>query len=319
MIRQHSLHKGLTLIELLVVLAILAVLVGLGVPAAQRVHEAARRAQCLHNLKQIGLGCLAHESLHGHYPSGGWGTSWLGEADRGVGASQPGGWIYQLLPFLGQDGLRRWGAGLPRPEQLAINAQLAGKPLALMTCPTRRDPTPFPPTPGSTYYVNCADTVPLLAHTDYAANCGDSTRNEPNAEPPSLAAGDSKSWWALRESATRKFTGVVFVRSQVRLADITHGTTNTYLIGEKYINALNYTNAQDEGDDESMYQGMDSNVARSTIIPPLRDRPLVEATLRFGSAHPAGCNMLYCDGRVQTVAWDVEPLIHRQAGNRRGP
>jgi prepilin-type processing-associated H-X9-DG protein len=74
----------------------------------------------------------------------------------------------------------------------------------------------------------------------------------------------------------------------------------------------------DESDDEAMYIGMDNCVIRSTANPPLHDRRGLMDGYRFGSAHEAGCNMLYCDGRVEFVAYTIDPAVHRRAGNRLG-
>src|SRR5262245_30602466 len=71
-IRTAGRREGFTLIELLVVIAIIAVLIGLLLPAVQAAREAARRAQCVNNLKQIGLGFHNFESTNRHFPQGGY-------------------------------------------------------------------------------------------------------------------------------------------------------------------------------------------------------------------------------------------------------
>src|SRR5882724_2892658 len=99
-------HRGFTLIELLVVIAIIAILIALLVPAVQKVREASMRTQCTNNLKQIGLSLHMNHDAHKAFPSGGWGWNWIGCPGQGTGRDQPGGWLYNVLPYLEQGTLR---------------------------------------------------------------------------------------------------------------------------------------------------------------------------------------------------------------------
>lgn len=103
--RRHTRSHGFTLIELLVVIAIIGILIGLLLPAVQKVREAANRTQCLNNLKQLALAAHNHDSTFGYLPCVGSGDF----VPNLAGSTQPGGWSFQVLPFIEQEAMFRNG------------------------------------------------------------------------------------------------------------------------------------------------------------------------------------------------------------------
>ena len=318
---QEPYRHGFTLLELLVVTAIIGILLALLLPAVQKVRESASLVRCANNLRQIGLALQMSHDTNQRFPSGGWGWSWVGMPDRGTGPEQPGGWLYNVLPYVEQQNLRNLGRGENSPQIEQHVETALETPLSLFNCPSRRSGGPYPVLPKyGTYLVGIGSTgatsnlvVSSMARSDYAANAGSQGFNDIFAGPPSLADGDNPNYpWPSTDACN----GIFYQRSTVTIAQITRGTSNTFLAGERYLNPLHYFDGDDLGDNEGMYVGFDNDNYRVTIDPPTRDQRNVDNYLLFGSAHVAGVNMLYGDGSVRLVTYSVDPEIYFDAGRR---
>lgn len=307
---------GFTLVELLVVIAIIGVLVALLLPAVQAAREAARRAQCKNNLRQIALGFLLHEDAQQHLPHGGWGYMWMSHPDRGFGLDQPGGWGYNILPFIEQTALHDLGKGLPPQQQLETNAQLHETPVEIYHCPSRRPAIPYPVVGGISFVLQPLVSAPVEvgARNDYAANGGEQLAVGFYAGPPSLELVDNGRYQFPTSEVP---TGIIANHQLFELGQISDGTTNTYLIGEKYLSPDEYDTGTSLGDDQSVYSGDERDVVRFTAgLIPFQDRPGVLDTWNFGSAHPSGFHMAMCDGSVQSISYSITPDTHRLLSNR---
>jgi prepilin-type N-terminal cleavage/methylation domain-containing protein len=138
-------QRGFTLIELLVVIAIIGILIALLLPAVQRVREAGNRAQCMNNLKQIGIGFQNHVHLFRHFPHAGadpWPNSFptFTAAGPSVGLYQNASWAFQILPFMEAETTFN-GGGASQRGRLRMAVGTAHK---FYFCPSRRPPMTIP-------------------------------------------------------------------------------------------------------------------------------------------------------------------------------
>lgn len=309
---------GMTLVELLVVIAILGILMALLLAGVQAAREAARRTTCQNHLRQLGLATLQHESAQRHFPTGGWSGAWTGDADRGFGPKQPGGWAFNVLPYLEQEPLRQLGKGQQGPALAAATATRVQTPLALFHCPSRRSAKVYPfPKPLTN---QPRQSLPLEsgARSDYAINAGDQRHCEvPGAffGPETLVEGDKSFEWPEYDPAT----GIAFLRSMIRMADLEDGASNVYLIGEKSLTSADYESGADHGDDWSLYTGFQDDLYRGGGVaarPDPADSEPYTGRCEFGSAHSGGWYAAFCDGSVRLMRYSQDPETHRTLSHR---
>lgn len=363
-VARHTKQAGFTLVELLVVIAIIGVLIALLLPAVQAAREAARRTQCKNHLKQMALACLLHESTHGFLPSGGWGGDYVADPTRGYGEEQPGSWYYSVFSYLENNALRELGQGTTPGTQQWRDAitRLVTTPLSEFHCPSRRTAELYTTNWGSlsSDFGFLQTSAPNVAKGDYAANSGDSALNTSWGRynhkfkvPTNYAAAESPLPFLNAFSKTNDpkeytyQTGVMHFRSEIKFSQITDGTSNTYLIGEKFLSPAGYTGSKGLaeaglptiGDNKTIYIGFEEDNHRLAFNPERSDQLMVlgaDATafqpgqdsdsktgfqddrnvVAFGSAHASVLNMAFCDGSVHSVNYDIEPLTHRWQANR---
>jgi prepilin-type N-terminal cleavage/methylation domain-containing protein len=273
----HRRRAGFTLVELLVVLAIIALLVGLLLPAVQKVREAAARTSCQNNLHQMGIAFLNHHDAQGYLPSGGWDwfypPNYVGGTPA-VGARQQAGWGFQILPWI--EATNTWRAG----PVVAI-----ATPNRLFFCPARRPPQ---------------------------------TVTYPDEYTPPLTGGDLTHALCDYAASNLDGTGVVTQYTPLRLTDITDGTSNTLLVGEKWLDLGDLGQVQ-PGDNEGYTVGWDHDTVRDTQQPPVPDNSSQpgDHSQQFGSSHPGMMNAVLADGSVHAILFSIDPTVFSYLGNRQ--
>ena len=324
--RSRLKYGGFTLVELLVVITIIGILISLLLPAVQAAREAARRMQCSNNIKNLALGCLNHEQAQGFFPTGGWRWSWGGDPDLGFNRRQPGGFVYNLLPYIEQQPLHDMGTGMAYndPDKEAALAMMNQTPLSVLICPTRRTATLYPNL--FVYdYTNIADT-PQMAKSDYAVNTG---TVGPNWWYTGPSSGDPATYNGPWPDTDALMNGISHAASMVTMADVKDGTSNTYMIGEKNLNPDHYFDSVVTGDDNLLFTGYtwdwhrwaiaikDANDVVINYTLPRQDQPGVDLPDAFGSAHAGAFNMALCDGSVRTISYAIDEFTHGHLADRR--
>jgi len=308
--RVRDRRRAFTLVELLVVIAIIGILVALLLPAIQAAREAARRTQCVNQLKQMGIALQNHHDITKAFPTSGlvpW--SWYNRfgdilpdpAGPANSVQQAGGvgpgWAYQILPYMEQDAIYR----------LETTGEVETSAIVQYFCPSRRPPT----TQGGRYL------------NDYAAST------------PGDSVGSWDQFWyghdpTVPNASQGPYRGLLVRSGYGRcstFANITDGASNVMAIGEKMLRVAAYLSG-DWHDDRGWADGWDPDIVRYTAFRPYPDQEVVDANpqntapdganvgYHFGSAHPAGMNSVFGDGSVRLIAFNIDATVFNNLGHR---
>lgn len=283
-------RDGFSLIELLVVISIIAILIGLLLPAVQKVRQAALRAQCTNHLHQIGVAWHDHHDAVGCLPTGGRHWSYLPEPGRQAGTgdnSQRAGWGYQILPYVEQDNVCNLSP-----------AQAAATPMKIFFDPLRGAPR----VKTFTWGVTCA-------MTDWAANGGSGW--EDGAVRLIHDPGASWNSWAWdTHGVPSSDRSCQMVPLAVRLEHLKGGTSNTILVGEKRLDPLMFK--EWAGDDNEGYSaGWDHDTVRWAHWIAKDQKGSNLGGYIFGGPTDAGVPFTMGDGSVRWVSFSVDPATFR--------
>ena len=333
-------RRGFTLIELLVVIAIIAVLIALLLPAVQSAREAARRAQCVNNMKQLALACHNYNGISNSFPS----NLYLHPAYATAAYSwNNASWLVFILPQMEQQPLynatnfnHMWGStkilNWSTPYLGEQNATVRATVINSLTCPsdsspatdiTNADEINTGRAAGTSYVGNLGDnclqcntpgSTPVMMYcAPQGYNCrgaqlGDPT--PPNTIPPKPGTGSGIFW--------RQCGGV-------SMAEITDGTSNTFLAGEQ-IMKVTLWNAWVEAN-----QSIGSTALPLNYIAPgikiTSDGSVNIATgasdkgnwfhwYSFRSMHPGGGNFAMCDGSVKYIKNSISMPTYQALSTR---
>jgi len=284
-------RRGFTLIELLVVIAIIAVLIALLLPAVQSAREAARRAQCTNNLKQIALGAVNYESSNGCFPPS---VLTAGAPIKNIGFSS----LLRICPFIEQNAPFN-AANFSQPFMMPENWTVPGIAISTFVCPS--DPSGMETEP-----IQFGPPTFRAFHSHYSGVVG-----------PWNAFGGSWGPGGLElDSQIPQYAKGVIIAGTVTIASITDGTSNTLMYSENGHGVFSPTTRPNihvwSGSDPSstaLEARFAPNWGRKYSDPvgdPDNNALTTWAILDAMSFHPGGVNVALCDGSVRFLKDSID-------------
>ncbi len=336
---KRRLGRGFTLVELLVVIAIIGILVALLLPAIQAAREAARRAECSNNLKQLGLGLHNYHDTFKVLPLGVWGTSqgrWGSSWFAGILPFVEQGAGYDQLLFVGNhpgwthDTGAVAGSGLTTSEGYYNGRIFNGVNIPVMVCPS----SPLDPLKdtGGGNFINAPHYVGISGATD-----GNGFTNNPGEQRACCNCCNTQANNALLSGG-----GTLLPNESLKLAAITDGTSNTMMVGEcgDYVYNNSTPTRQKSVQVNSNHGWLMGTTNRDKVkagtgryercfnITTIRYPPNSVAVDMNGvanndgqnngiySAHPGGSQAVFADGKVKFISDDIDMFTLRILASR---